>query len=128
MPPSPLSSLLLRSSRQTILRLSLLLLLLLSSLPSSLSKKASSRRRKSVNTERETSGSSYSRFVTTLKITYILLFLPVLLIFAWSIYRDPAVSNNKHHKCKPQRGSKQRRANNGKGRNVAEIAKPCRVA
>ncbi|GMI43812.1 hypothetical protein TrCOL_g12225 [Triparma columacea] len=48
------------------------------------------KRRKKNSRDNNPSGSSVNRVATTLKITYTVLFLPILITFFYSLYRDPA--------------------------------------
>eukprot|EP00520_Triparma_pacifica_P003428 CAMPEP_0118640118 /NCGR_PEP_ID=MMETSP0785-20121206/4584_1 /TAXON_ID=91992 /ORGANISM="Bolidomonas pacifica, Strain CCMP 1866" /LENGTH=113 /DNA_ID=CAMNT_0006531487 /DNA_START=85 /DNA_END=426 /DNA_ORIENTATION=+ len=48
------------------------------------------RRKKSGKKEAADGSNSMTRVGTTLKITYALLFLPILITFFYSLYRDPA--------------------------------------
>lgn len=88
-PVPSLTSLLHRSLLKTYLK-TLLLFLLLDSVLSITTKKSTNRRRKGDLTGRGGGASKLSRFLTAIKLTYVIMFLPILLIFFWSVFRDPA--------------------------------------
>ncbi|GMH57109.1 hypothetical protein TrRE_jg2395 [Triparma retinervis] len=83
-PPSSVKALLHRSALRAFLQIAIIFLWIDGVGGAKIKK------RKKNSRDNNPSGSSVGRVATTLKITYTILFLPILFTFFYSLYRDPA--------------------------------------